>query len=72
MIPDPCYLKKKEYVKSKLLEEPMEEVTSVAFNNKALDKLLIDAVNVINKNFLLVEDRKRKTTAGTSRAKKAK
>ncbi|XP_018573048.1 ATP-dependent DNA helicase 2 subunit 1 [Anoplophora glabripennis] len=72
MIPDPCYLKKKEYVKSKLLEEPREEPIGVAFANEALDKLLEEAVNMINKNFVLVEDRKRKTTASTSRAKKPK
>lgn len=72
MIPDPCFQKKKEYVKAKLLEEPMEEVTSVTFSNKALDETLKESVDMINEVFILVEDRKRKATTGSSRTKKAK
>ncbi|XP_018576740.1 uncharacterized protein LOC108915248 [Anoplophora glabripennis] len=72
MIPDPCYRKKKAFVRSKLLDEPQEEPIVVTVVKETLDKVIEDAVNMINKNFVLVEDRKRKTAAGTSRAKKAK
>ncbi|KAJ8919740.1 hypothetical protein NQ315_006269 [Exocentrus adspersus] len=69
---DPCYRKKKAYVKAKLLDEPMEEVTDVTFDVSALNEHLREVGDMINKNFVFAQERKRKAPASASRSKKMK
>ncbi|KAJ8979971.1 hypothetical protein NQ317_013719 [Molorchus minor] len=72
MIPDPCYRKKQAYVKAKLLDEQMKEVTDITFNLPAMDEHLQEAVNAIKSNYVLTEEKKRKAPSSTSKAKKTK
>ncbi|KAJ8938337.1 hypothetical protein NQ318_007050, partial [Aromia moschata] len=70
MIPDMGFRKKQAHIKSKLLDEPAEEINDGGLIAKDLDERLTEAVSMIRSSYCLVEEKKRKATGGTSRSKK--
>ncbi|XP_023014023.2 ATP-dependent DNA helicase 2 subunit 1 [Leptinotarsa decemlineata] len=63
MVPDVLFQKRRAYVKSKLLDEPIEEVNDVAFDRDTLDSHLREVVEEIHSTFSLSGEKKRKAPA---------
>lgn len=73
MLPDPCYRKKMQYIKSKLLGEPFKDDIKV-FDRSLLDKQITSEVAEINEEFPVAHSvtakGKRKTPASQTKSSK--